>query len=58
MLIREHRSCDGAGLDKRFGTGSRDPVLFYDRIASKDDAAEQIEVAEEVVDLVKNYLLK
>ena len=29
---------------------------FY--IASKDDAAEQIEVAEEVVDLVKNYLLK
>ena len=29
---------------------------FY--IASRDDAAEQIEVAEEVVDLVKNYLLK
>lgn len=29
---------------------------FY--IASKDDAAEQIEVAEEIVDLVKNYLLK
>ena len=29
---------------------------FY--IASKDDEAEQIEVAEEVVDLVKNYLLK
>ena len=29
---------------------------FY--IASKVDAAEQIEVAEEVVDLVKNYLLK
>ena len=29
---------------------------FY--IASKDDTAEQIEVAEEVVDLVKNYLLK
>lgn len=29
---------------------------FY--IASKDDAAEQIEVAEEVVDLVKNSLLK
>ncbi len=29
---------------------------FY--IASKDDAAEQIEVAEEVVELVKNYLLK
>ena len=29
---------------------------FY--IASKDDAAEQIEVAEEVVDLAKNYLLK
>lgn len=29
---------------------------FY--IASRDDAAEQIEVAEEVVELVKNYLLK
>ena len=29
---------------------------FY--IASRDDAAEQIEVAEEIVDLVKNYLLK
>ena len=29
---------------------------FY--IASRDDAAEQIEVAEEVVDLAKNYLLK
>ena len=29
---------------------------FY--IANRDDAAEQIEVAEEVVDLVKNYLLK
>lgn len=29
---------------------------FY--IASRDDAAEQIEVAEEVVDLVKKYLLK
>lgn len=29
---------------------------FY--IASRDDAAEQIEVAEEVVDLVKNYLMK
>ena len=29
---------------------------FY--IASRDDAAEQIEVAEEVVDLVKNCLLK
>ena len=29
---------------------------FY--IASRDDAAEQIEVAEEVVDLVNNYLLK